>query len=298
MKYAIVDLGSNTIRLSLFRVKEGGAFDPLFSEKRMAGLANYISQGVLSPDGIEAACDALRHFQWILRQFPVDEVHVFATASLRNIRNTQEAVDTILRETGLAVQVISGEEEARLGYYGALWNLDVDMDSGVVFDIGGGSTEITLAHEGEILHAQSLPVGSLNLYTRYVSKFWPDKEELKELRQGARQALEASGLPFRREACVCGVGGTARAMLKLANFHFQLPEDNRILTLGQLEELTDTLCQRKKNARKMVLRLCPDRVHTILPGAVLMSELARLVCLREIYISKYGVREGYLCHKL
>ena len=93
-------------------------------------------------------------------------------------------------------------------------------------------------------------------------------------------------------------GGTARAMLKLANFHFQLPEDNRIITMAQMDELTQLLCQRKKPARKLVLRLCPDRVHTILPGAVLMNELCRRVCREQIYISRYGVREGYLCRKL
>lgn len=296
MKHAIVDLGSNTIRLSLYRVKPEGGFDLLFSQKQMAGLANYITEGVLSPDGIETACEALEHFQWILRHFEVDEIHVFATASLRNIRNTQEAVEGIRRATGLTAEVISGEEEARLGYYGALWNCD--LESGVVFDIGGGSTEITLAHDGEILRAQSLPAGSLNLYNRYVSKFWPDKEELKELRRGAGRMLDLADLPARREACVCGVGGTARAMLKLANFHFQLPEDNRIITMAQMDELTQLLCQQKKPARKLVLRLCPDRVHTILPGAVLMNELCRRVCLEQIYISRYGVREGYLCRKL
>ena len=95
MKFAIVDLGSNTIRLSVYNTLPEGGFDLLFSEKEMAGLVSYVHGGVLSPEGIQRACGAIRDFQALLRQFDLDAPHVFATASLRNIRNTEEAVEQI-----------------------------------------------------------------------------------------------------------------------------------------------------------------------------------------------------------
>lgn len=136
MKFAIVDLGSNTIRLSVYNTLPEGGFDLLFSEKEMAGLVSYVHGGVLSPEGIQRACGAIRDFQALLRQFDLDAPHVFATASLRNIRNTEEAVEQIRAATGVGVDVISGELEARLGYYGA--RTATDLQDGAMFDIGGG----------------------------------------------------------------------------------------------------------------------------------------------------------------
>lgn len=105
MKFAIVDLGSNTIRLSVYNTLPEGGFDLLFSEKEMAGLVSYVHGGVLSPEGIQRACGAIRDFQALLRQFDLDAPHVFATASLRNIRNTEEAVEQIRAATGVGVAI-------------------------------------------------------------------------------------------------------------------------------------------------------------------------------------------------
>ena len=120
LNYAIVDLGSNTIRLSVYRILPEGNDELLFSKKEMAGLVNYIIDGVLSSEGILRACSILMKFCELLGQFRIKEMHVFATASPRNIRNTEEAVQTIHRVVGIDVEVLSGSLEAELGYYGAL----------------------------------------------------------------------------------------------------------------------------------------------------------------------------------
>ena len=86
MKCAIVDLGSNTIRLSLYNTLENGGFETLFSKKYMAGLAGYVSHGIMSNDGINQACAVLLDFKILLQQLSVKDMHVFATASLRKRR--------------------------------------------------------------------------------------------------------------------------------------------------------------------------------------------------------------------
>ena len=272
MKFAIVDLGSNTIRLSVYNTLPEGGFDLLFSEKEMAGLVSYVHGGVLSPEGIQRACGAIRDFQALLRQFDLDAPHVFATASLRNIRNTEEAVEQIRAATGVGVDVISGELEARLGYYGA--RTATDLQDGAMFDIGGGSAEVLEVRAGEVKKAQSLPIGSLELFNRCVDGLWPKKKELERIRS------------------------TVAAALKIANDWYEKPAGNRILTPAEVRRLTKLLLKRDHQARKQILRHCPDRVHTILPGIVLMDALTEALCGGELYISPYGVREGYLCHKL
>ena len=295
MNHAVVDLGSNTIRLSLYNILPGGGFRLLFSEKETAGIAGYISDGILSQEGVERAASALLQFQTLLEHLGEQQIHVFATASLRNIRNTAQAVEELKLRTGILVDVLSGEEEARLGYQGALLTCKTTPEA--MFDIGGGSTEILEAPEGAVQNAKSYPIGSLNLFTRYVSKIWPKERELEDIRRYVRQELEGA-LPQEAVKHVCGIGGTARAVLKIANAWYRRSPETRTLTPDQLEEITQILCRRDKTARQLILRNCPDRVHTVLPGALLMNTLGQALCREEIFISKYGVREGYLCHKL
>ena len=204
--------------------------------------------------------------------------------------------DRIRAATGVGVDVISGELEARLGYYGA--RTATDLQDGAMFDIGGGSAEVLEVRAGEVKKAQSLPIGSLELFNRCVDGLWPKKKELERIRSTVAAALKEARLPAHRAERVCGVGGTARAALKIANDWYEKPAGNRILTPAEVRRLTKLLLKRDHQARKLILRHCPDRVHTILPGIVLMDALTEALCEGELYISPYGVREGYLCHKL
>ena len=151
---------------------------------------------------------------------------------------------------------------------------------------------------GEIRRAQSLPIGSLELFNLSVDGLWPKKKELERIRETVAAALKKARLPEHRAEKVCGVGGTARAVLKIANAWLEKPAGNRVLTPAEVRQLTALLLERDHRARKLILRHCPDRVHTILPGLMLMDTLTDKLCRKELYISPYGVREGYLCHKL
>ena len=121
--YSVIDIGSNTIRLTVYQVEEG-QIQTVFHEKSTAGLAGYVTEkGKLSRAGIERAITALERFQSILQKLSIEQVAVFATASLRNIVNTDEALECIERRTGFRVEVISGEKEALLDYVGATYLL-------------------------------------------------------------------------------------------------------------------------------------------------------------------------------
>ncbi len=134
----IVDLGSNTIRLSIYQCGPEGSH-LLMNRKVMAGLADYVERGAMTPQGIQVACQVLRDYRALMDNLQFQDLHVFATASLRNIVNTEEAVAQIQAETGLTVDVVSGAEEARLSFLGAV---DAGPDSGLLVDLGGGSTEL------------------------------------------------------------------------------------------------------------------------------------------------------------
>lgn len=293
MKCAIVDLGSNTIRLSLYNTLENGSFETLFSKKYMAGLAGYVSHGIMSNDGINQACAVLLDFKVLLQQLGVNEMHVFATASLRNIKNTEKALETIKRRTGLCVDVIAGSEEGILAYYGALYT--TDLKNGIMFDIGGGSTEFVRVKNGKVKKSQSISIGSLNLFHNHVSGLWPDKKEQKAIAKRISKRLDAVDFPKKAPEKVCCVGGTCRAILNIVNYHFNKEENNRIITKEEFNKILKILLKRDAASRNYILKLCPDRVHTIIPGMLVVKEIIERLHCEKIWVSRYGVREGYLC---
>ena len=162
MNHAVIDLGSNTIHLLVFG-HENGEVTKVLSEKDVAGLAGYIEDGVLGTDGITKACEIVNKFKKLaLEIVGPSDIHLFATASLRNIRNSKEAVDIIEKETSLVPDVLDGEEEGRLGFTGA--KMSVECSDGILVDIGGASTELVIFKNGKIKNIASMPIGSLLLY--------------------------------------------------------------------------------------------------------------------------------------
>lgn len=296
MKQAMIDIGSNSMRLTLYET-EGVGFKILFKEKIMAGLAGYVEQGILSQEGIECAYQGLLDFRETLESLDVQRVAVFATASLRNIRNTAEAVAAIKTVTGYDVEVISGQEEALFGYTGAMQ--EVSLTTGAFLDIGGASTEIVSFDRGAPLASVSLPIGSLNLYQQCVKRLLPGEGSLRRIQRAITQEMERNDLfSFGHCPALVCVGGTARAILKLARKRFELPRACQSVQREQLDELCDLLYRGERAASDLVLKVAPERIHTIVPGAMILQNLFQHFDTDEMIVSKYGVREGYLCQRV
>ena len=248
----------------------------------MAGLAGYVEGGKLSTEGIECACTGLLTFRGILQTLAIDRINVFATASLRNISNTEQALSVIRAAIGYSVEVISGEDEALFGYAGAMQELH--LTSGAFLDIGGASTEMVTVEDGKPVDFASFPIGSLNLYRRCVKKILPGNGSLMRLRQEISKTI--------------GVGGTARAALKLARHYYGISDDCRSMTAEQLDGLCKFLCSGKKEASDLILRLEAERIHTLVPGLLILQHVFHLFHAEQFVVSKYGVREGYLCQRI
>lgn len=292
--YCVIDIGSNTIRLVIYTLEDGQLRQAL-SSKATAGLAGFVEDGALSEEGIERMLGVLRRFRGVLSLLPDCKVYPFATASLRGLSNTQDILERVERETGFKIDVITGREEAILDYRGAVGRMQ--ERSGVLVDIGGGSTELVFFRSREVIAARSLPLGSLSLFNRFVSGVIPDKQELREMRAEAVKAISPALPPKGDYVCepICAVGGTARA----ANELFIASGGG---TEGYSPDfLREVLAQAEAGPRKLmrrILKLAPERVHTLVPGMVVLSAAAELCGAGTIVTSGYGVREGYLEHML
>ncbi|MBC8535879.1 phosphatase [Feifania hominis] len=287
----IIDVGSNTIRLSIYRC-ENGTFKLLLGKKVMAGLAGYVQEGVLTRRGIRKAVAVLQSYRELLDNFDIRTVRVFATASLRNVANSAETLEEIERETGFSVDLISGTEEAALDFVGAAHTLDIT--DGVMVDIGGGSTEIVIYENARQIKALSMPIGSLNLYTSHVEGLLPTEKERRAMRRTVEKALRDLG-DFRDERydLIIGVGGTIRAAGRLMIDREVLPDNTRQFSVSQVRSLLKSMSNDKPTLRR-ILQVTPERVHTIIPGMTILSTICRQFDSQSLFVSKFGVREGYL----
>ena len=292
MKYAVIDLGSNTIRLVVYE-ETNAEFHALFTQKFTAGLAAYLQDGMMTPEGIRLICTTLQRCKMLLKEFTPCTTLAFSTAPLRNIRNTQEAIDQIYAETGYSVDVLTGLEEAYLDYYGVQRELPVE--SGLLFDIGGGSTEIlTFAHDGTGV-IESVPIGSLNLSKKHIAKLFPDKKERDAIRLQVQKSLKRHKLnhlpPYET---LCGIGGTARTVLQLLQAMKVILPAQRTFTAEQFRKLKKFLWKKDSAAMEFLTQYCPDRLHTIFSGILILETLILQSRCTTVYVCKYGVREGYL----
>lgn len=295
MNCGIVDVGSNTIRLSIYQW-EGENIRLLLNKKVMAGLAGYIQNGLLSDGGILLACRILSGFRALLNNFDIKDMYVFATASLRNIVNTEEALDTIREITGIQVDVLTGSEEAGLSFQGAA--LGGGASTGLLADIGGGSTELVSYKDGVITSECSLPLGSLSLYSKFVDGLFPTTTERKALYDCVECELDKAKTAGVRCKHLVGVGGTIRAVGKLCNDLAGADPDNRVIPAEEVRSLYKGLKKGDKDTLRQILRSTPDRVHTILPGLIILKTVLKTYGVDSISVSTCGVREGYLLDRV
>ena len=297
VKYSVIDIGSNSIRLTVYKVKDKD-FSILFKQKKMVGLAGYVDNGRMSRAGISCAAESLLEFKNVLKALNITErIYVFATASLRNIVNTEEAVINIENETGFKVDVITGEQEAFLGYMGVMQELSVS--DGVFADIGGASTEIAIFKNKGMFFSRSLCVGSLKLFKDFVEKILPGDRAVKEISAAIDEEFQKNGIvhPTRCRKLIC-TGGTARSVLRFAKYLRLIDADSRELKAGQLVKVGRLLLGNRKTAADAILKIDPERIHTIIPGYLILRYITKRFNVEELIVSNYGVREGYLCQKI
>lgn len=295
MLYGIIDIGSNTIRMAIYLI-EGSHIEMLMKKKHTVGLAAYLKGGVMQQQGIDKAVEILNEFQDFLRSFQITEVITFTTAALRNAENSAAAVGEIEQRTGLTIRVITGDEEAIFDFIGATRNLQ--EESGLLVDIGGGSTEIVNYQQRRIQHKISLRIGSLAFRTKYVQGILPTAGECLVMREQAEAAIQsAAAFNAVSELSMAGIGGTFKGAAALYNAMFNQPASNNRMEARRLKTIIATFQQDQgltQDMSVMLMRTVADRINTIIPGLIIADVLARRFQIKIITYSDSGVREGYI----
>jgi exopolyphosphatase/guanosine-5'-triphosphate,3'-diphosphate pyrophosphatase len=292
--FAIVDIGSNSGRMIVFKLREGEHLDVVEDARAPLRLARELRDSdQLGPDAIERTLEALRDFLAVARGAGASRMIAVATSAVREAADGPELVDRA-NHLGVPLQTIDGDHEATLGFHGAVHDLPVT--SGFTFDVGGGSAEITSFRDRRLARSWSVPMGSLRMSDRYLASDPPTHGELRAVRKAVQATMDDAGIgELERGGDLVGIGGTVRNLAKvdlkrtdypLPLLHgYQLPRE-------RLDALIDELAGRSMKRRASMPGLNPDRADTIVGGAVVIATIAHHVGAKHILVSSRGLREG------
>lgn len=302
--YAVVDLGSNSIRLVVYDVKDAHKrtctnkdFKRLINDKVMAGLSAYVVDGVFTQDGIDRAVSVLRGHAKRARYFDCEKMEVFATAVIRNALNCEEAVAAIEEAAELPISLLSATDEAHLGFVGA--TCDRAVERGTLVDIGGGSTELTRIESSLDFDNASIGQGSLSSFAQHVRAILPTPGEMDAIAEAFRKRF--AGLPnsdaYRSEA-LYGIGGSVRAAAKMHAQATGAAVRPKTMTKQQIHAILAWCRTDPDTFAHAALKASAERVHTLVPGCIILGELFDACGAERLDVCKYGVREGYLIDRM
>lgn len=294
-RIAIIDIGSNSVRLVVYERTVNGAHRVIDGSKRPARLSEHIdAAGKLKFQAIAQMIGTIQHFLMICSYHKTVHIRAVATAAIRNAVNGREVLAAIKAETGLDVELLTGEEEAYFGFLGMINALDIS--DGFLIDIGGGSTEVSLFRGRKLVRSVSFPFGCVSLNRRYSPQGSLDAQALKELELAVADAVsaepwiaESPGLPL------VGVGGTVRALGKIhqavRNYPFASNHNYRI-EAADTEELLERLLKLPFDKRRKFPGLSKDRTDVILPGLAVLQQLFRTMQASHYLVCGTGLRDG------
>jgi exopolyphosphatase / guanosine-5'-triphosphate,3'-diphosphate pyrophosphatase len=293
-RVAVIDVGSNSGRVTVLEVGTLDHLDVLSDSRAPLRLALDIQRSsAFSAVTIDRTARVVADFVAIARSAGADRVLAVATAAVREASNAETLLERIQDETGVDVRVITGEEEARFAFRGAVHGLAVT--SGVVFDIGGGSLEVTRFEDRTPVEAWSLPLGALLLSDKFLEHDPPDDGEMKALRAHAHRAFDDIGLaPLGRHDALVGTGGTVRNLARIdRHVHpYPLPRlHGYTLTSGRASDVLHRLSGRAIGRRRSVPGLNKDRADSIVGGALVVQTLMDIAA-SDVIVSGQGLREG------
>jgi exopolyphosphatase / guanosine-5'-triphosphate,3'-diphosphate pyrophosphatase len=298
-RLAAVDVGTNSVLLLVAERGRDGVVRPVREEADITRLGRGVDRtGLLSAEGIEATLEVLARFATLARADGARALVVTATSAARDARNGSEFLDRARERAGARVEILSGDEEARLSYLAVAQDFAADAgEAGLLaIDVGGGSTELVHGRGKHVLFRRSLDIGSVRLTERCVRTDPPDPGEQEAIRDVVRGAL-ASLPPFPREVRVVGVAGTVTSLFAIA--HAIEPYDaarvhGGFLPLEDVARVRSRLCALPVAERRVLPGMQSKRADVLPAGALLFETALAHLGAGGARVSDRGLRWGVL----
>ena len=244
---------------------------------------------------MQEALSAFTSFQKVLHDYGVSQFRAVSTSAMREAVNQEILADRILQATGIRVEVISGEEEARLIHLAVSKAIDLQKHVALLINIGGGSLEATLSVNGNILFAESYKIGAVRLLAQLAQTDRPGVsvgELVRDFIDSPRRRIRRI-LQNQQVSLLVGTGGNVEELGDLAH-RFYEHRDNRVISLEDLGALIERIGRLSYEDRIRQLGLRTDRADVIVPAAILLKAIADETNRSEVVIPRIGLKEGVL----
>jgi exopolyphosphatase/guanosine-5'-triphosphate,3'-diphosphate pyrophosphatase len=304
MRLGVLDIGSNTGHLLVVDAHGGAAPLPAYSHKQPLRLAEHLDEhGAVSATGVDALTSFTASAIDVAEDKGCEDMLAFATSAVRDARNSEEVLDHVHDRTGVRIDVLSGEDEARLTFLAVRRWFGWSAGRLVVFDIGGGSLEIAGGADESPDVAWSLPLGAARLARDYFGGGPPDDESIRRLRKQIRADIARDAGHLLRAGAPDHAAATSKTFRSLARICGAAPSGEGPLVPRALprEELSDWLPKLVAMSPEELADLpgvSSSRTHQIVPGALVAEACMDIFDLEELEICPWALREGVILERL
>jgi exopolyphosphatase / guanosine-5'-triphosphate,3'-diphosphate pyrophosphatase len=299
-RYAAVDIGSNSVRLEVAEVIGGSAPRILASDRQVTRLgASVFREGRVSAESLDLLCGVLATMAVTWKRYDVLSLRAVATAAVRDARNQAEFLARTSFALGADIEVISGQEEARLIHLGVQSRWPHPKERFLIIDIGGGSAEIILSDSDRVCAAFSKPLGAIRLQELFLRNDPPGPAELLRMEEYIEERIAPAVREIGRKRIdrVVGTSSTAAAVVSAVS---RIPRarrdeaDRRRASAAQVRRLYKELCSIELRRRQKIVGIGPRRAEIIIPGAAVLLHVLEAFRMPSLFYSGAGVRDGII----
>lgn len=303
MRLGVLDIGSNTGHLLVVDAHDGAAPLPAYSYKEPLRLAEHLDEaGDVSPTGIAALADFTAQALLVAEEKGCEEMLSFATSAVRDAGNSEAVLAHVEERTGVRIEVLPGEDEARLTFLAVRRWFGWSAGRLAVFDIGGGSLEIAAGTDERPDVAWSLPLGAARL-ARADFADRPDDEQLRQIRRRIRAEIARDAGHLLRAGATHRAAATSKTFRSLARICGAAPSGDgqlvpRTLPLAELRQWIPKLVAMTSEELAALPGVSPSRTHQIVPGALVAEACMDIFDLSELEICPWALREGVILERI
>ena len=286
VNYASIDIGSNAVRLLIKSIDREAVQEKKFKKVMMLRVPlrlgfDVFSIGELSEKKVDKLRRLMKAFRQLMKIYDVDDYRACATSAMRDARNGRTIIKKIEKDTGIRIEIIDGQEEARMIYNNHIECMEDRLGNYMYVDVGGGSTEINLLTNGELVWSVSYNIGTVRMLSNAVKEgTWQQmEEELMKVTEGVA-AIN-----------IIGSGGNINKLFRLAD-----KKDKKLqrLPVSSLQTVYDVLKPLTPEERVEAFSLKQDRADVIVPAAEIFLKIAEVVHAEYIYVPVIGLSDGII----
>lgn len=286
VNYAAIDIGSNAVRLLIKSIDREAVQEKKIKKVMMLRVPlrlgfDVFSIGELSEKKADKLRRLMKAFRQLMKIYDVDDYRACATSAMRDARNGRTIIKKIEKDTGIRIEIIDGQEEARMIYNNHIECMEDRLGNYMYVDVGGGSTEINLLTNGELVWSVSYNIGTVRMLSNAVKEgTWQQmEEELMKVTEGVAAII------------IIGSGGNINKLFRLAD-----KKDKKLqrLPVSSLQTVYDVLKPLTPEERVEAFSLKQDRADVIVPAAEIFLKIAEVVHAEYIYVPVIGLSDGII----